>query len=226
MKIAVICAMDLEAKSLIELLENKKIIKVLDKTFYYGNIADNMVAVAISGIGKVAAGITTTLLIEHFKPDYVINSGIAGGYSKKVKTLDLVIASDVAYYDVDLTADNQEYGALQGLPKYFPASKKMLEKAEKCISNYQLGTIITADVFASNREKVENIVEKYYHENVLAVDMESAAVAHACYLTNTPYMIMRVISDVIGEESQISSYYDFASSAAKSSVDAIVKLIN
>ena len=200
MKIAVICAMDLEAKSLIELLENKKIIKVLDKIFYYGNIADNMVAVAISGIGKVAAGITTTLLIEHFKPDYVINSGIAGGYSKKVKTLDLVIASDVAYYDVDLTADNQEY--------------------------YQLGTIITADVFASNREKVENIVEKYYHENVLAVDMESAAVAHACYLTNTPYMIMRVISDVIGEESQISSYYDFASSAAKASVDAIVKLIN
>ena len=226
MKIAVICAMDLEARSLIDLLTEKQIVKVLDKIFYFGKINDTEIAVAISGIGKVAAGITTTLLIEHFKPDYVINSGIAGGYSKNVKTLDLVIASDVAYYDVDLTADNQEFGALQGLPKYFPASIEMIEKAQKNIYNYHLGTIITADVFASDRSKLDYIVEKHYNDNVLAVDMESAAVAHACYLTNTPYMIMRVISDVIGEKSQISSYYDFGASAAKASVDAIVKLIN
>ena len=135
MRIAVICAMDIEAKSLIDLLEQKEIVKILDKTFYYGKIKNEDVAVAVSGIGKVASGITTTLLIEHFKPDIVINSGIAGGYNK-VKTLDLVIASDVAYYDVDLTADNQEFGALQGLPKYFPASKEMLEKARKNVKNY------------------------------------------------------------------------------------------
>ncbi len=225
MRIAVICAMDIEAKSLIDLLEEKQTIKILDKTFYYGKIKEENVAVAVSGIGKVASGITTTLLIEHFKPDVVINSGIAGGYNK-VKTLDLVIASDVAYYDVDLTADNQEFGALQGLPKYFPASKEMLEKAQKNVKNYCLGTIITADVFASDRNKIDNIVKKHYHENVLAVDMESAAVAHACYLTNTPYMIMRVISDVIGEESQITSYYEFSTAACKASVEAIINLIN
>jgi adenosylhomocysteine nucleosidase len=225
MRIAVICAMDIEAKSLIDLLDQKEIVKILDKTFYYGKIKNEDVAVAVSGIGKVASGITTTLLIEHFKPDVVINSGIAGGYNK-VKTLDLVIASDVAYYDVDLTADNQEFGALQGLPKYFPASKEMLEKASKNVKNYCLGTIITADVFASDRNKIDNIVKKYYHDNVLAVDMESASVAHACYLTNTPFMIMRVISDVIGEESQITSYYEFSTAACNASVEAIINLIN
>ena len=107
MRIAVICAMDIEAKSLIDLLEEKQTIKILDKTFYYGKIKNEDVAVAVSGIGKVASGITTTLLIEHFKPDVVINSGIAGGYNK-VKTLDLVIASDVAYYDVDMLLHLQE----------------------------------------------------------------------------------------------------------------------
>lgn len=224
MRIAIICAMDIEANSLIDLLENKEMIKILDKTFYCGKIGNVDIAVSISGIGKVAAGITTTLLIEHFKPDLVINSGIAGGY-QKVKTLDLVIASDVAYYDVDLTADNQEFGKMQGLPKYFKVSNEMLEKAQNKIKNYCLGTIITADTFASDRSKVEGIVNNYYNDNVLAVDMESAAVAHACYLTNTPFMIMRVISDVIGQESQISSYYDFGLAACKASVDAIINLI-
>ena len=75
-------------------------------------------------------------------------------------------------------------------------------------------------------KQIDNIVKKHYHENVLAVDMESAAVAHACYLTNTPYMIMRVISDVIGEESQITSYYEFSTAACKASVEAIINLIN
>lgn len=224
MRIAIICAMDIEANSLIDLLENKETINILDKTFYCGKIGNVDIAVSISGIGKVAAGITTTLLIEHFKPDLVINSGIAGGY-QKVKTLDLVIASDVAYYDVDLTADNQEFGKMQGLPKYFKASNEMLEKVQNKVKNYCLGTIITADTFASDRSKVEGIVNNYYNDNVLAVDMESAAVAHACYLTNTPFMIMRVISDVIGQESQISSYYDFGLAACKASVDAIINLI-
>ena len=91
--------------------------------------------------------------------------------------------------------------------------------------NYHHGLIITADVFASDRKKVSDIVDAYYHNDVLAIDMESASVAQVCYMNNTPFVNFRVISDVIGEESQISMYYNFAEAAANKSIDAILSII-
>ena len=223
--IAVICAMTLEAEALKAKLENIQEKVILNKTFYTGTINNQEIVLVICGIGKVSAGVTTALLIEHFKPSLIINSGIAGGYAKKLNTLDLVVSKEVAYYDVDLTTDGAEYGTLPNLPKYFEADLNVLDCLNKSNINYHHGLIITADVFASDRKKVSDIVDAYYNKEVLAIDMESASVAQVCYMNNTPFVNFRVISDVIGEESQISMYYNFAEAAANKSIDAILSII-
>ena len=224
--IAVICAMTLEAEALKAKLENVEEKVILNKTFYTGTINGKKLVLVVCGIGKVSAGVTTALLIEHFKPSLIINSGIAGGYSKKLNTLDLVVSKEAAYYDVDLTADGAEYGKLSELPKYFEANLEVTKLLDKNNINYYHGLIITADTFAYDRNKVSAIVEAYYQkEEVLAIDMESAAVAQVCYMNNTPFVNFRVISDVIGEETQISMYYNFAESAANKSIDAILSII-
>lgn len=223
--IAVICAMSLEAEALKAKLENVEEKVILNKTFYIGTINNEKLVLVVCGIGKVSAGVTTALLIEHFKPSLIINSGIAGGYAKKLNTLDLVVSKETAYYDVDLTADGAEYGKLADLPKYFEANLEVTKLLDQNNINYYHGLIITADTFANNREKVSSIVDAYYDKEVLAVDMESAAVAQVCYMNDTPFVNFRVISDVIGEESQISMYYNFAEMAAKKSIEAILSII-
>lgn len=223
--IAVICAMTLEAEALKNKLENVEEKVILNKTFYLGTINNQQIVLVVCGIGKVSAGVTTALLIEHFKPRLVINSGIAGGYAKKLNTLDLVVSKHTAYYDVDLTVDGAEYGKLADLPKYFEADSEVAKLLDKNNISYYHGLIITADTFAYKREKVSSIVDAYYDKEVLAVDMESAAVAQVCYMNNTPFVNFRVISDVIGEESQISMYYNFAEMAANKSIDAILSLV-
>ncbi len=223
--IAVICAMSIEAEALKSKLENIQIIDILNKTFYKGHIDKQEVVLVVCGIGKVASGVVTALLIEHFHPSLIINSGIAGGYAKHLKTLDLVVAKNVAYYDVDLTADGQEYGRMQGYPKYFDCSLEVLSKIAE--GDYHFGTIITADTFASNRDYLDLVVTKEYCDaNVLAVDMESAAIAQVCYDNNTSFINIRVISDIIGEDSQLAMYYNFGSSAAAATVKTILKIIN
>lgn len=223
--IAVICAMTLEAEALKNKLENKKEVVILNKTFYTGTINNQEIVLVVCGIGKVSAGVTTALLIEHFKPRLIINSGIAGGYAKKLNTLDLVVSKEVAYYDVDLTVDGEEYGKLADLPKYFEADLEVTKLLDKDNISYYHGLIITADTFAHERKKVSSIVDAHYDKEVLAVDMESAAVAQVCYMNNISFVNFRVISDVIGEESQISMYYDFAKRAANKSIDAILSII-
>lgn len=224
--IAIICAMSIEAEALKQKLTDVKQVEILNKIFYTGRLNEQDVVLVICGIGKVSAGITTALLIEHFKPSLIINSGIAGGYSKKLNTLDLVVSSKVAYYDVDLTADNEEYGKLPEMPKYFIAENKVIKALDEDNIPYYYGLIITADTFASDREKISNLIKQYYSdEEVLAVDMESAAVGQVCYDNNIPFINLRVISDVVGEKSQLSMYYNFAGSAAQKSVDAILSII-
>ncbi len=72
-----------------------------------------------SGIGKVAAAMGATLLMEHCKPDVIINTGSAGGLASTLKVGDIVVSDETRYHDADVTAFGYEYGTAAGLPCRF-----------------------------------------------------------------------------------------------------------
>ncbi len=73
-----------------------------------------------SGIGKVAAALGATLLLERCKPDVIINTGSAGGLAPTLKVGDIVVSDEARYYrDADVTAFGYEYGQLPGCPAGF-----------------------------------------------------------------------------------------------------------
>ena len=124
--IAVICAMDIELEGYKNLLCNSCVEQIIGHEFLIGDYLDNKLVITKCGIGKVNAAWITMLLVEHYNPDLVINSGIAGGYSKQLKTLDVVVAEDVVYSDVDMTTDaftDLRYGQLQDFPLTFKADE-------------------------------------------------------------------------------------------------------
>ena len=95
--IGVICAMAIEAQSFIERLTDCREEKILNISFWEGKLEEKSVVVTVSGVGKVSAGIATALMIEHYRPSLIINSGIAGGFDL-YRLLDVVLGEQIAYY--------------------------------------------------------------------------------------------------------------------------------
>ena len=75
---------------------------------FEGKINGKEVALLQSGIGKVAAAIGTTALLQLAKPDVVLNTGSAGGVAKGLKVGDIVISDETRYHDADVTAFGYE----------------------------------------------------------------------------------------------------------------------
>lgn len=198
--------------------------QICNFTFLEGKYNECRVIFTTSGIGKVNAGITTILMIEHFKPDYIINTGIAGGYEKTLKPLDIIIPSKVLYSDVDMTAEAAgayPYGQLEGLPMHFSPNLELIQDKEI----YCGGTILTGDQFVANYEKIDNLIkEKFPSYEIMGCDMESGAISHVCTLNNVDFIIIRTISDIIGSTSSFD-YNIFSTQAANKVADFVLGLL-
>ncbi len=103
MKIGILGAMDQEVALLQASLDNPEVVEWKHLTFYTGSLHGVEVVVVKCGIGKVAAAVATTALVDRFAPDYVVNTGSAGGFDTDLNIGDLVIATSVLHHDIDIT---------------------------------------------------------------------------------------------------------------------------
>ena len=198
MKVGMIVAMDKELRQLRPLFPQDKVI--LQK----------------SGIGKVNAAIQAVEMIRQYKPDVIISSGCAGGNGDDINVQDVVVSSELAYHDVycgTAIDSTTVYGQVQGLPARFQADPYLLEKAQ--LTGAKPGLIVTGDWFVDAKEKMREIIGHF--PEAKAVDMESAAIAHACYINKVPFISFRVISDIPLRDTDASQYHDFWNTIAENS---------
>jgi adenosylhomocysteine nucleosidase len=227
LRIAVIGAMEEEVRILRDKLENAQTETVAGCEFTKGNLAGHEVILLKSGIGKVNAAMSTTILLERYQPEKVINTGSAGGFHHSLNVGDVVISTDVRHHDVDVTAFNYEYGQVPGMPAAFEADAELVALAEKCMQTVEgvqavKGTIATGDSFMNDPARVEFIRGKF--TDLYAVEMEAAAVAQVCYQYKVPFVIIRALSDIAGKESDVS-FDQFLDQAALHSTNFIVKML-
>ncbi len=185
----------------------------------------SQVRVEKCGIGKVNAALGAQRMINEFKPDCIISSGCAGGNGDDIEVRSMVVSTALAYHDVycGTAIDNStQYGQVQGLPARFPADESLLSKAIELRESSQEmtrmikpGLIVTGDWFVDTREKMAEIISKF--PDARAVDMESAAIAHTCYLSQVPFISFRVISDVPLSDNHAQQYHDFWAQVAAQS---------
>ncbi|WP_146335222.1 5'-methylthioadenosine/S-adenosylhomocysteine nucleosidase [Bacillus licheniformis] len=227
MKIAVIGAMEEEVTILRSKLEQTNREVIANCEFTSGFYEGKEVVLLKSGIGKVNAAMSTTILLDRFKPDVVINTGSAGGFHHSLNVGDIVISTEVRHHDVDVTAFDYEYGQVPNLPAAYKADNALIQAAEDEASelgHIQVvkGTIATGDSFMSDPDRVAFIRGKF--EDLYAVEMEAAAVAQVSYQFNTPFVVIRALSDIAGKESEIS-FDQFLEQAAKHSTDLVLRMI-
>lgn len=226
MKIAIIGAMEEEVLILREAMENKEVKTIAGSEYTTGTLRGVDVILLRSGIGKVNAAMTTSVLIHEFQPDVIINTGSAGGLSPELQVGDIVISSEVRHHDVDVTAFGYEYGQVPQLPAAFIADARLVQIAAACAEVDQKvktvkGLIATGDSFMNDPVRVRAIAEKF--TDLQAVEMEAAAIAQVAHQFNVPFVIIRALSDVAGKESDIS-FEQFLPKAGLHSANLVMKM--
>lgn len=226
MKIGIIAAMPEELVYLLQHLEEAKEEKVLDNSYHTGKIGTVELVLVESGIGKVMSAMSVAVLADHFQVDAVINTGSAGALAEGISVGDVVIAEKLAYHDVDVTAFGYEYGQMAQQPLYFESDKKFVKLIQESLSklnqNWHLGLIATGDSFIANEGKIAEI--KGHFPQVLAVEMEGAAIAQAAHTLNLPFLVVRAMSDNANHEASIS-FDEFIVEAGRRSAQALLTLL-
>ncbi|MBN8826448.1 MULTISPECIES: 5'-methylthioadenosine/adenosylhomocysteine nucleosidase [unclassified Spirosoma] len=230
-----------------ESLQKPKTVVVDGITFTCGRIGKQRIVVAETGIGKVNAAMTTSLMLDHFRPSRILFTGIAGGTNPDLQPGDIVIAGRTAHHDYSSITDKntptrQTRNAItkEFNPVYFPADSSLMHLAEKVVKTVSLegiplasggvsdrpvkvvtGTVVTGDVFVASVDKVKSLRTDFGAD---ATEMEGAAVAQVCYQIQVPHLIMRSLSDRADAEAHIA-YDKFYPTAARNSAKLVIALV-
>lgn len=194
-------------------------------TFHIGNRDGHTLILTQSGIGKVCSAIRTLDMIRHYRPDCILNTGVAGGIDISTRVLDIVAGKEIVYHDV-WCGDGNEPGQVQGLPPRFFSDPELLEKAVSLSGTTPIygGLICSGDQFITDRKELDRI--KTTFPEGLAVDMESASIAQVCYMNKIPFLSFRIISDTPGVKDHAAQYNHFWEEAPQKSFEILKQLIN
>ena len=215
--IGIIGAMDVEVETLKEAAEITKTTTIADMEFCEGEMDDTKVVIVKCGMGKVNAGICANTLINDFGCTKIINTGVAGSLDNQIDIGDVVISVDAVQHDFTVEAIGFEKGEIPytGLSA-FPADEELraaaVAAAQASAPDIHVfeGRVCSGDQFISTKEQKDEITSNF---GGMCCEMEGAAIAQACYLNHTPFVVIRAISDK-NDGTQSVEYETFQEKAA------------
>ena len=219
MKLGIIGAMTVEIESLKAKMKNLKQLEKAGMTFCTGELEGVSVVVVVCGVGKVNAAMCVQVLVDCFDVTHIINTGIAGSLCAELDIGDLVISKEAIYHDFTCHALNPAYvvGQVPGLPvRSFAADEGMIASVLKAAEqvhagHYRVGTVASGDQFVCQKKLKEKIISD---TGALCTEMEGAAIAHAAWRNNIPFVVIRAISDKADDSAQMD-YPTFEAIAAE-----------
>lgn len=243
MKIGIMCAMQEEIDLLHQDIVSETVTEIAGRTFYAGQLYGVDTVLVMARIGKVAASMTATLLLDHFGVDALLFAGTAGGVDPALHVGDVAIGKHCVQHDFDVPGGDDFRIPLLNI-SYLESDEKLTNLAFQAVSAYaaeemtkeipaeylekfgigqpqvKLGTIASGDQFICDKEKNRWLYEKV--KDITCVEMEGAAVAQVCYEWGVPFTVIRVISDGANDDSSVD--FDlFIEKAAKYFTRGIVK---
>lgn len=220
--IAVIVAMQKELNLLLPLLRDTHRVTIDGTTYHQGTYNGGTLVLAQCGIGKVNAALSTQVLIDTFHPACIVNTGVAGGTGHGADVMDVVLGTSVAYHDVWCGPGTQP-GQAANCPPTFDIEPTFDTLAS--LKDVKRGLIASGDIFVSRPDDLQRIQALY--PDVMAVDMESGAVAQVCYLKHVPFIALRVVSDTPGRHNDNASQYeDFWTLAPQQTFEVVRRLLD
>lgn len=208
MKIGIIAAEQEEFEAILNIAKVEERKEIYELNFVKCKIKDKICVLVKSGVGKVNAARATQILIDNFKPDYIVNVGVAGGLNPMLSIGDIVIGETLVQHDFDITAFGHAKGYIPGVGEKIYADDYLVKKIEEAIGNqeekvykYEKGVIASGDIFCTAIPMRDKIYAKF---NAECVEMEGAAIGQVCSLCNVPFVVIRSISDTPNGENEVT----------------------
>ncbi|MBT0820419.1 5'-methylthioadenosine/adenosylhomocysteine nucleosidase [Campylobacter lari] len=224
MKIAILGAMPEEVTPLLETLKEYQTIEYANNTYYLSKYKNHELIIAYSKIGKVNSTLSAAIMIEKFKAELLLFTGVAGAFNPSLEIGDLIYATKLAQYDLDITAFGHPLGYVPGNEIFIKTDDKLnnlaIEVAKELGVKLQSGIIATGDEFICDESKKAKIREIF---NADACEMEGASVALVCDALKIPCLILRSMSDKAGEKAEFD-FDEFVEKSAKISANFVLKI--
>ena len=221
MKYGILGAMESEVKMILAHMEDIKEEKVSGFTYYQGTYKNKDLVVTECSIGKVNSALSSQIMIDNFSPDFIINTGIAGGLDSRLEVLSLVIGEKLTFHDFDHNI-LKSYFPYQ---EYFYADERAVKIVEEIARDediHQLtGTIVTGDLFVEDSKKKDQLLKDY---SALCVEMEGAAIANTAFINNLPFIVVRTVSD-LADDGGSMTYDEFKIEASDHSAKIVLNLV-
>ena len=213
---AIVSAMHEELSALLPALEQPQQVELAGRRFHIGRLHGESVVLVLSGIGKVAAATTATLLLDEVEVERIVFTGAAGGLGPGVRVGDVVLARELLQHDMDASPLFPRFEVpLTGRSRFATdaaltdalaaAALHCLNHASERIGEAHLadfgidspllhqGLVISGDRFVSTA--AESGALRTLLPQALAVEMEGAALAQVCADFGRPFAVIRTISD-------------------------------
>ena len=227
MTIGILGAMQVEVDLLLSKLENTQKEHISGYDYFKGVLCGQNVVIAKCGVGKVNAAVCCQTMILTYKPDLVINTGVAGGLSPKLSIGDIAVAKDLVQHDVDTTAVGDPVGFVSTVNRLdFPCADWAVNgimnavEAQKELKG-EIVRIATGDQFIEQRSDKQRIVSLFQAD---VCEMEGGAIAQVCYINNTDCAVIRAISDSMDGEHHIE-FAKFVNIAAENSANVLLSFL-
>ena len=214
--IGILGAMSQEIDEVKALLTEKTVVSIANREFVVGKIGNVRCVVAFSKWGKVAASITATLLIQEFAVTDLFFIGTSGALADGLKVGDIVISKRLVQHDLDARPIISRFELPLLNRVYVDSDPDLTALAGRAVTNLinkgvesivgkeavkefnlnptlHFGDIASGDQFINSDEKRNEILSLL--PEVMCVEMEGAAVAQVCLEFNTPFTVIRTISD-------------------------------
>ena len=214
-----------------ELIELKKYLhinnekKIYDLIFYEATLNNQNIILTESGIGKTNAARTTQILIDYYKPEAIFNIGVAGGIAKNLKVGDIIISTSLVQHDFDITAFNHSKGYIPNIGNNIPIDNKLLNTTKTILDtnniSYKEGLIASGDIFCTKESMATKINTQF---NALCVEMEGASIAQTAYLSKTPCLVIRSISDCPDNNNKVT-YEEFLETSSNKVAQIIYAIL-
>jgi len=221
MRLGIISALAEEQHGLIDAMQNSVKLAHGMRDYTAGTLWGIDAVAVLSRIGKVAAAMTAATLVEKFGVTHIIFTGVAGSADFAVRVGDVVVAESLVQHDMDASPLFPRFEVpltgLTRLPTDLELSRQLAGAARRFLddepNSVQLhrGMIGSGDQFINDGVRLAALKDDL--PDLLAVEMEGAAVAQVCFELNIPFAVIRTISDN-ANESAATDFMHFVQTVA------------
>lgn len=217
MKLGIVSAMSIEIEFILSKCKDIKEIHLKQNIFYQAKYGKYELIIVSSGVGKTNASVYTQMLIDHFEPDVVINTGVGGSLLNDLEPFDVILGTSYSYHDVRRRQLKNTFP----FKAQFKADRHLIDVFSDHFPEEKRGKIVSGESFIHDSLEKEKI---HKEQKAVIVDMETSSIAHCCFINDIPFISLTAVSD-LADDSAGKIYYENDKEAADSAGSCLLTIL-